>query len=81
MNSGKGKKTLVVINDMSGNSEFVDVDLLKHVCAKNDIVDEIHIEFPEQEYETEGYDKLIVCGGDGTMNNAINKCKKIIRVL
>ena len=75
MNSGKGKKTLVVINDMSGNSEFVDVDLLKHVCAKNDIVDEIHIEFPEQEYETEGYDKLIVCGGDGTMNNAINKCK------
>lgn len=70
-----GNKTLLVINGMSGNSEGVKAELIKYVCAKNDEVDEVILTSPEQDYDADGYDKLIVCGGDGTINNAINKVK------
>lgn len=69
------KKTLIVVNDMSGNSEGVDVDAIRFVCAKNDQIDELRLLSPDQDYDVTGYDKLIVCGGDGTINNAVNKCK------
>ncbi len=69
------KKTLIVVNDMSGNSEGVDVDVIRFVCAKNDEIHELRLHSPEQDYDVNGFDKLIVCGGDGTINNAVNKCK------
>lgn len=69
------KRTLFVINEMSGNSDGVNEDVIKFVCAKNDVIDEIRLENAEQDYNVDGYDKLIVCGGDGTIHNAVNKCK------
>ena len=69
------KKTLIVINEMSGNSGDVNVDVIKFVCAKNDEINEIHLDNADQDYDVSGYDKLIVCGGDGTIHNAVNKCK------
>lgn len=69
------KKTLIVVNDMSGNSEGVDVDVIRFVCAKNDDIHELRLFSPDQDYDVSGFNKLIVCGGDGTINNAVNKCK------
>ena len=71
------KRTLIVINDMSGNSGNADVESIRFACAKNDYVEELRLLYPEQDYDVTGFDKLIVCGGDGTINNAINKCKDI----
>ena len=69
------KRTLIVINDMSGNSDLADVNAIRFACAKNDYVEELRLCAPDQDYEVAGFDKLIVCGGDGTINNAVNKCK------
>ena len=69
------KKTLIVVNDMSGNSERADVNAIRFACAKNDYVEELRLCSQEQDYDVTGFDKLIVCGGDGTINNAVNKCK------
>lgn len=60
---------------MSGNSGCVDTGVIRFVCAKDDEVDELRLTEQNQDYSVEGYSKLIVCGGDGTINNAINKCK------
>ena len=70
------RRTLIVINDMSGNSERADVNAIRFACAKNDYVEELRLCSPDQDYDVTGFDKLIVCGGDGTINNAVNKCKE-----
>lgn len=68
------KKTLFIINDMSGTSNEIDVDNIKTALKINDI-DEIRLKSKEQDYDANGYEKIIVCGGDGTIYNAVNKCK------
>ena len=45
------KKTLIVINEMSGNSDGVNTDAIRFVCAKNDLTDEIHLDHADQDYD------------------------------
>lgn len=68
------KKTLIVYNGMSGNSEKADADALRFACEQEDVTTVVLTE-KSQEYSVDGFDKLIVCGGDGTFNVALNKCK------
>ena len=71
------KKTLLVINDMSGNSGLINTDDILRACAVDDEVTVAHLVSPSSDYSVDGFDKLIVCGGDGTINNAINKCSSL----
>lgn len=68
------KKTLIVVNEMSGNASKVNVDELCRIFTDDEIT-LIRLTNKEQDYSVDGFDKLVVCGGDGTVNNAVNKCK------
>lgn len=68
------KRTLVVKNDMSGNARRVKEEELAGVCAGDDVT-EVRLTEPGQDYDVAGFDKVVVCGGDGTVNVALNKCK------
>ena len=70
-----GKKTLIVHNTMSGNARKVDAEWVRSAYAKGDAVTTVSLTEAGQDYDVEGFDKLVVCGGDGTVNVAVNKCK------
>ena len=65
---------LLVINTLSGNSSKVrPEDLIRKYAAEDDVTIK-YIRTVEDDYTVDGVDKLIVCGGDGTLNNALNLC-------
>ena len=70
------KRTLLLINDMSGTSNKIDTDMVKNALKLRSI-DEVHLTNIEQDYNVKGYDEIIVYGGDGTICNAVNKCKNL----
>lgn len=65
---------LLVINTLSGNASKVKPEELIRKYAAEDDVTVRYIRTVEDSYDVEGVDKLIVCGGDGTLNNALNLC-------
>ena len=66
---------LLVINRLSGNSSKVHEEELIRKYAAEDAVSVKYIEDTTDSYSVEGIDKLIICGGDGTLNKAINLCR------
>ena len=69
-------KTLIVKNAMSGHSETISPEILKQAFVQEgQPYDIVTLESPDQDYSVKGYTRLIVTGGDGTIHNAINKCK------
>ena len=66
---------LLVINTLSGNSSKVCEDELIRKYAEKDAVSVKYIRDPSDTYSVDGVEKLIVCGGDGTLNNALNICR------
>lgn len=70
----------VVLNADSGNFARLDLDkLLQNLGCIDTEVETIK---SDKDWSAEGYDTLIICGGDGTLHNALDKCadKKIIYV-
>ena len=70
----------VIVNADSGNYARLDVDkLLRKLGCVDTEVETID---SGKDWSADGYDTLIVCGGDGTLHNAIDKCsdKKIVSV-
>lgn len=68
----------VIVNADSGNYARLDIDrLLKNLGCDNTELETID---SGKDWSADGYDSLIVCGGDGTLHNAITKGrgKKII---
>ncbi len=63
---------LLVINTMSGNSCRVNEKALIAKYAADDDVTVKYLRAPSDEYSVEKVDKLIVCGGDGTLNRALS---------
>ncbi len=62
----------VVINKDSGNCNRLDVEKLLsqlNCCAKVEIIDS------KSDWSVDGFDTILVCGGDGTLHNAIEKCR------
>ena len=65
---------LLVINTMSGNSCRVnEKDIIAKYAADDDVTVK-YLRSPSDEYDVDGVDKLIVCGGDGTLNHALSLC-------
>lgn len=64
-------KCKVIVNKDSGNSHKVNIEALKNHF--NCPIDIQYIGCNDV-WSAEGYDTVIVCGGDGTLNNAIDKC-------
>lgn len=64
-------KCLVVVNTLCGNAAKVNEDELLRLYAPEDDVTIRYIRSAEDLYSTEGVDKLILCGGDGTLNHAL----------
>lgn len=68
----------IVVNRESGNCPRLDVDgLLKLLGCTGCCVEWTD---SATEWSADGFDTVVVCGGDGTLHNALNKCrdKKII---
>lgn len=65
-------KCKLVVNSESGNVGRLDIDVL--LCnlgcdASVEIID------GKSNWSAEDFDTVIVCGGDGTLNNAVKKCR------
>ncbi|MCH5159707.1 MAG: hypothetical protein J1F66_02525 [Clostridiales bacterium] len=63
----------IIVNRDSGNCERLDLDGL--ICMLG--CEDAQIEYitKDTDWSAEGYDTVIVCGGDGTLHNAIDKCR------
>lgn len=63
----------VVVNAESGHFAELDLDgLLKNLGCVNTDVELIN---SSSQWNADGYDTVIVCGGDGTLKHAISNCK------
>ena len=67
---------LVVINTMSGNAAKIDEKTLLSRYAEGDAVSVKYLRTPEDVYSPDGVEKLIVCGGDGTLHHALSLCRE-----
>lgn len=65
---------LLVINRMSGNAAKVNEKALLAKYAEGDDVTVKYLKDPSDVYSPDGVEKLIVCGGDGTLNHALRLC-------
>ena len=66
---------LLVINRMSGNAAKLDAKEIIEKYAVKDNVSVKYLSAPSDSYSTEGIQKLIVCGGDGTLHHALSLCR------
>ena len=63
----------IIVNRDSGNCERLDLNALMCMldCKDAQVENITHT----SNWSAEGYDTVIVCGGDGTLHNAIDKCR------
>lgn len=66
------KKCLIVINYLSGHSQNVDEQKLYDKFCKDYIVNVVKIRTKKDNWSAEGFDLIVICGGDGTFNYAMN---------
>ena len=66
---------LLVINTLSGNAARTEEKEIIRKYAAEDSVRVRYLRDPSDGYDVEGVEKLIVCGGDGTLHHAINLCR------
>ena len=68
-------KCLLVVNTLCGNASKVNEDALLRLYAPEDDVTVRYIRSAEDSYSLDGVDKLILCGGDGTLHHALALAK------
>ena len=62
----------IVVNRDSGNCARLDLDALKCMLGCKDA--QIENITSDVDWSADGYDTVVVCGGDGTLRNALDKC-------
>lgn len=65
-------KCVIIVNSLSGNSMLVDVKGLTEVFGED--ADIIYIKEDTVLKDLSAYQRIVACGGDGTLNSVIN-CK------
>ena len=66
-------KCLIVLNSYCGRYESINKELLKTRFEKDyDTVDFFIINDENNTWSAQGYNCVVICGGDGTFNNALN---------
>lgn len=70
------KKCVILINDMSGNSARIDDTKLSAVFGNGFDITTIHLTHKTVLSDFTQYDRIVLCGGDGTLNGIINCNKK-----
>lgn len=66
------KKCLIIVNCISGNSAKINRKALIKKFGTDSKVTFRFIKNAKDSWSAEGYHRLVVCGGDGTLNNALN---------
>lgn len=69
------KKCKIVINKTCGSYKTINIEQIATAFATGYDVVYDYIDGDNFVWNVKNIDKLIVCGGDGTLNNAINACK------
>lgn len=74
-------KCLVVVNKMAGNCNKLNLAKIinMYTCA-TDQVKVNYVTDDKTQWTADGYEKIIACGGDGTLYNAINICNNTTTV-
>lgn len=72
-------KCKIIVNSDSGNCKKLDLDALVSAWGCNASVEFINC---KTDWSAKNFDTVVVCGGDGTLHNAIEKCadKRIVYV-
>ena len=64
----------IIVNRDSGNCQHLDLEGLMCMLGCNDA--QIENITQTTDWSAEGFDTVIVCGGDGTLHHAIDKCRE-----
>lgn len=70
------RKCIIIINDMSGNSSRINDTKLQNVFGNGFEVDILHLTEKTVLSDFSQYDRIVLCGGDGTLNGIINCARK-----
>ena len=62
----------IIVNRDSGNCNRIDLEQLRCMLDCKDA--EIEYINKDTDWNADGYDTVVVCGGDGTLHHAIDKC-------
>ena len=66
------KKCIIIINELAGNSRRINAELLKEVFGWGFDVDTFAIKQKTVLTDFSDYDRIVFCGGDGTLNGIMN---------
>ncbi len=69
------KKCLIIVNRRSGNSRRINRKAFVKQFGEGYSVTFRFIDNERDVWSAEGFDRLVICGGDGTFNNALNNIK------
>ncbi|NCA67503.1 MAG: hypothetical protein EOM87_05510 [Clostridia bacterium] len=75
MSKNTKKKCLIIVNRRSGNSSKINRKTLLKRFGTDCSVTLRFIDHANDNWSAEGYNRLVICGGDGTFNNALNNIK------
>ncbi|MCM1305878.1 MAG: hypothetical protein NC037_00340 [Bacteroides sp.] len=66
------KKCIIIVNELSGNSRNIDAESLKKVFGNGFDVYTFTIKQQTVLTDFSEYDRIVLCGGDGTLNGILN---------